>query len=678
MPEKRLAIDQVPFTTGGGGSEVLQSNTIERTAGPDTTGSTTFVPVGPPGSTLISFSLANDSTVFLAAYGSSPETFDTILGIRVDGITDYTGTRCHNAAPTDVGGVTCTLAVPLSSGSHTAEVIYKSGGLAPAYLDSNALSPTRISAAWLDPVYGVGSLTKLETQVANPPPSAFTFAANPAWQVLPGSLISFTIPTDQTVYISASGNGYLHLGGWIDTQIGLRVDGTDYPGTYAMSWSSYGWVPLVAMRAFNLASGPHAVEIVLRSRSPGLLWTGGIYTQTDLPATLTILLTKPEQLYEVESIANPTTIEAGDTGAPGTSDHVSRADHEHPVDTGLVGDIQPTGTANSAGTSTRVPRADHAHRLLLEGQDEGVAVGFRPKINFIGSAVTVADNVPSDRLDVTVTGTAITSTPPTTIQPDDTSTVGTSTEAARADHLHGIVADAAGAIQIGDSAAEGTSTSISRADHKHSLAAPAAPVNVTKAAAAAGTATTPARSDHKHDITTGVAADITDATNAEGTATTLARSDHTHSHGSRSGGTLHSVATTSVAGFMSGADKTKLDGLAPSYVATVQTLDATPTTLATIAITADSSCLIEAHVAAKETSTGTTRAGYVVQALVYRIGTGAATRQGTDNSPFTRESTATMDVTITTSGNDAIVQVTGVAATTINWKTTYRTTEVSG
>lgn len=149
-------------------------------------------------------------------------------------------------------------------------------------------------------------------------------------------------------------------------------------------------------------------------------------------------------------------------------------------------------------------------------------------------------------------------------------------------------------------------------------------------------------------------------------------------HGSKTLGTLHAVATQSVAGFMSSTDKTKLDGLTLIGSATVQTTDATPTTLATIPITADSSCVIDAHVSAKQTSSGTTRAGYVVQALVYRIGAGAATRQGTDNALFTRESTATMDATVTTSGNDAIVQVTGVAATTINWKATYRTTEVSG
>lgn len=47
--------------------------------------------------------------------------------------------------------------------------------------------------------------------------------------------------------------------------------------------------------------------------------------------------------------------------------------------------------------------------------------------------------------------------------------------------------------------------------------------------------------------------------NAVGTGTTAARTDHVHAHGDLSGGSLHSAAGGGVAGFMTGADKTKLD-----------------------------------------------------------------------------------------------------------------------
>lgn len=86
------------------------------------------------------------------------------------------------------------------------------------------------------------------------------------------------------------------------------------------------------------------------------------------------------------------------------------------------------------------------------------------------------------------------------------------------------------------------------------------PVNVTKAAASAGSAAQVSRQDHKHDITTAAALEITDSTEAEGTATTLARSDHTHGHGNRGAGSLHAVASAIANGFMSSADKNKLDG----------------------------------------------------------------------------------------------------------------------
>lgn len=91
-----------------------------------------------------------------------------------------------------------------------------------------------------------------------------------------------------------------------------------------------------------------------------------------------------------------------------------------------------------------------------------------------------------------------------------------------------------------------------------------APGNVTKSAASAGIISEASRVDHKHDIDTAIASTITDSTNSEGSSASLSRADHGHSHGNRTGGSLHSAATTSVAGFLSAADKTKLDALPTS------------------------------------------------------------------------------------------------------------------
>jgi hypothetical protein len=58
------------------------------------------------------------------------------------------------------------------------------------------------------------------------------------------------------------------------------------------------------------------------------------------------------------------------------------------------------------------------------------------------------------------------------------------------------------------------------------------------------------------------AATSVSATAAAGVLSTYARGDHQHAHGNLSGGALHSAATSAAAGFMSAADKSKLDGLA--------------------------------------------------------------------------------------------------------------------
>ena len=103
---------------------------------------------------------------------------------------------------------------------------------------------------------------------------------------------------------------------------------------------------------------------------------------------------------------------------------------------------------------------------------------------------------------------------------------------------------AAGAIAVGDASAVGVASSLSRSDHTHALTAPAAPETI-------GTA------------------------NSTGVATTVARADHVHAHGNQTSGTLHAaVVAAGASGFMTGADKTKLDGIASSATNTPLTASA--------------------------------------------------------------------------------------------------------
>jgi hypothetical protein len=164
-----------------------------------------------------------------------------------------------------------------------------------------------------------------------------------------------------------------------------------------------------------------------------------------------------------------------------------------------------------------------------------------------------ADTVTASKADTT-NGTI------STVNAGDAAVEGSGTGLARRDHQHAVSTAAAGTVAVGDSAAEGSASDLARSDHTHAVTAPGAPEDVTKSAAAAGSSDNVARADHKHDVTTAAPVDIGTA-NAEGDATSLARSNHVHDHGDHAigDGNQHAVATGSFAGFMSAADKTKLD-----------------------------------------------------------------------------------------------------------------------
>lgn len=76
-------------------------------------------------------------------------------------------------------------------------------------------------------------------------------------------------------------------------------------------------------------------------------------------------------------------------------------------------------------------------------------------------------------------------------------------------------------------------------------------------------------------IATGAAAvgsadpqEITDSTNAPGNSTASSRQNHQHAHGNRGGGALHATAVAGgAAGFISGANQQKLDGISPAAAA---------------------------------------------------------------------------------------------------------------
>ena len=157
----------------------------------------------------------------------------------------------------------------------------------------------------------------------------------------------------------------------------------------------------------------------------------------------------------------------------------------------------------------------------------------------------------------TATGTV------STINAGDAPVDGTSLGASHKDHQHGVSTAAPPAVSASAAASsEGVAASLMRSDAEIQI-----DVSGTLDSIAAGQSGSDgvsdgvSRKDHSNAAPVGTAVALTDATNSTGAAGTFADSGHQHAHGSRGGGTLHAAATPSVPGFLSAADKTKLDSL---------------------------------------------------------------------------------------------------------------------
>lgn len=249
------------------------------------------------------------------------------------------------------------------------------------------------------------------------------------------------------------------------------------------------------------------------------------------------------------------------TAVVGVATAAARADHKHDVSTAVPVAV---GTANGEGTASTLARSDHVH---AHGDQAGGSLHAVATTSVAGF-LSAADKAKLDGIAEEATALALTSSSPATIT-RATSVVGIATAAARADHKHDIAT--AAPSSVGTANDEGTSTSLARADHVHShgnQAGGALHAVATTSVAGFMSSTDKSKLD-------GITASATNTplssttpaavgTAAVGVGTTAARADHVHAHGNQAGGSLHSVATTSVAGFMSSTDKTKLDGIASS------------------------------------------------------------------------------------------------------------------
>ena len=138
-------------------------------------------------------------------------------------------------------------------------------------------------------------------------------------------------------------------------------------------------------------------------------------------------------------------------------------------------------------------------------------------------------------------------------------------------------------------------------------------------------------------------------------------------HGQRGGGSLHTVATKDNAGFMSAADKVKLDGLANETITQgqVTTSDAVATTILTIPIALNTAETIAVTITGKRSgatgaSTYVLHIGVENQDGVLALTVGVA-------STFAGEINPATNANAIISSTNILVQVTGIALQTYKW-----------
>jgi hypothetical protein len=119
--------------------------------------------------------------------------------------------------------------------------------------------------------------------------------------------------------------------------------------------------------------------------------------------------------------------------------------------------------------------------------------------------------------------------------------------------------------------------------------------------------------------------------------------------------------------------------LTGQIITSVTTTDATVTTIATIPIPSSTTLLIQALVTGRRTggSAGATddAATYEFSASYKNLG-GVATELGESNI-FSAEDQPTWNCTLSPSGSNALLQVTGAINNTINWSVSYTVTQIS-
>lgn len=253
--------------------------------------------------------------------------------------------------------------------------------------------------------------------------------------------------------------------------------------------------------------------------------------------------------------AHPVAVASGAAGFLSGSDKAKLDGIEAGANNTALASTTPAaiGVAGAIGASSTVARSDHVHAHGAQTDGTLHAVATTLVAGFLGTS----DKSKLDGIQAGATNTPLSNTTPLGV---GTAAAGTSASASRSDHVHAHGDQAGGSLHA-VAVAGGANGFLSGTD-KSKLDG-----------IAAGATNTPLSSS---------AATAVGSAGAAGTSSNASRADHVHAHGAQTDPSMHALATTSAAGFMSAADKTKLDGLTPggasSLLQTTQSAIAAATT----------------------------------------------------------------------------------------------------
>lgn len=264
-----------------------------------------FSTLDPVPGTTISFVTTRDGTSFFScsAYtsGFSADGYSGSIGINVDG-TPYTlfVDAQNNGAGGDFTsdmGYAGSIGVPLLAGAHTAFVFVTQSVIGFQATANNPLTLSVIFPSLSGPTATAAPITSQEV-LAN---GGGTFIPNNvAFQPFGPVLTLPVFGASQTVIFSAFGSSVQEAGNLItDVQLGIRIDGVDYPGTISeinTAAASSLQSGMTAEKAIALTAGvTHTAQLVARNVA-GAAATGGVSTTATIPARLGAVYTVPASL----------------------------------------------------------------------------------------------------------------------------------------------------------------------------------------------------------------------------------------------------------------------------------------------------------------------------------------------------------------------------------------------